>query len=135
MRALAEALRVFQAEHLRLVTFQSKLNLYTQQITSYVDTKDREVAGLMRGDVTQLSSYQYVSFEDQCRAPQEEIRERLKVYAPIFLGASDVLHLGCGRGEFLDVLREAGALINDNMAKLNGFLFSYRGYAAIGERH
>jgi O-antigen chain-terminating methyltransferase len=56
----------------------------------------------------QLNSYKYVSFEDQFRGPQDEIRARLTVYAPIFRGASDVLDIGCGRGEFLDVLREAG---------------------------
>ena len=32
------------------------------------------------------------------------------------------------------VLREAAAVINDNVGKLNGFLFSYMDYAAIGER-
>ena len=41
---------------------------------------------------------------------------------------------GPAPAEAADPLREAGALINDNMANLNGFLFSYRDYAAIGER-
>ena len=33
-----------------------------------------------------------------------------------------------------DLLREAWAVINDNVGKLNGFLFTYMDYAAIGER-
>jgi len=180
VQVLAEVLRQSREEQLRLVTFQSKLILYAQQVTPYVDTKDREVAGLMGHGVAglrslsdqvqkrwestqcslgvlnrathtlkhaleriddaasvrrqpegepsdadaavlhtgvqvgtaaahaQLNSYKYVAFEDQFRGPQEEIRERLKAYAPLFRGAHDVVDLGCGRGEFLDVLREAG---------------------------
>src|SRR6185436_13708059 len=37
----------------------------------------------------------------------EEIRRRVEDYLPIFQGA-DVLDVGCGRGEFLDLLREHG---------------------------
>ena len=53
-------------------------------------------------------SYKYVGFEDQFRGSQDEIRARLQEYLPIFAGASDVLDLGCGRGEFLALLREQG---------------------------
>jgi hypothetical protein len=41
---------------------------------------------------------------------------------------------GPAQAEAADPLREAGAVINDNMAKLTGSLFSYMDYAAIGER-
>jgi SAM-dependent methyltransferase len=53
-------------------------------------------------------SYKYVGFEDQFRGSQDEIRERLKEYLPIFAGASDVLDMGCGRGEFLALLQAEG---------------------------
>ena len=55
-----------------------------------------------------LDSYKYVGFEDKFRGSQEEIRARLSEYLPDFEGASDVLDMGCGRGEFLDLLRERG---------------------------
>ena len=55
-----------------------------------------------------LDSHRYVGFEDQFRGSPEEIRQRLLDYPPIFAGASDVLDLGCGRGEFLALLREHG---------------------------
>ena len=35
---------------------------------------------------------------------REAIRERLSEYVPVFAGASDVLDVGCGRGEFLTLL-------------------------------
>lgn len=50
----------------------------------------------------------YVGFEDRFRGSEAEIRSRLVDYVPYFTGASDVLDVGCGRGEFLDLLKEAG---------------------------
>ena len=50
----------------------------------------------------------YVGFEDLFRGTQEEIRARVSEYVPDFMDASDVLDVGCGRGEFLDVLKEHG---------------------------
>ena len=55
-----------------------------------------------------LDAYKYVGFEDQFRGSQEEIRQRLESYLRYFDGASDVLDVGCGRGEFLDLLRGRG---------------------------
>ncbi len=55
-----------------------------------------------------LDSHKYVAFEDQFRGSAEDIRGRLAEYLPIFRGASDVLDVGCGRGEFLTLLREEG---------------------------
>src|SRR5688572_1877588 len=50
----------------------------------------------------------YVAFENAFRGSRDDIRERLRDYLPIFAGAAPVADLGCGRGEFLELLREAG---------------------------
>ena len=55
-----------------------------------------------------LDAYKYVGFEDQFRGSRDVIRARLETYVPSFAGASDVLDVGCGRGEFLELLRAAG---------------------------
>ena len=55
-----------------------------------------------------LDAYKYVGFEDQFRGSQDTIRARLDSYLPYFDGASDVLDAGCGRGEFLDLLKARG---------------------------
>jgi O-antigen chain-terminating methyltransferase len=52
--------------------------------------------------------YKYVGFEDQFRGSDESVAVKLAEYLPIFAGASDVVDLGCGRGEFLLALRSAG---------------------------
>jgi 2-polyprenyl-3-methyl-5-hydroxy-6-metoxy-1,4-benzoquinol methylase len=53
-------------------------------------------------------SHKYVGFEDQFRGTPEAIRERLVPYADLFTAASNVLDVGCGRGEFLALLAERG---------------------------
>ena len=58
-------------------------------------------------DSNALSS-SYVGFEDQFRGSAEDVRARLLEYVPLFAGASDVLDVGCGRGEFLRLLAEHG---------------------------
>ena len=57
---------------------------------------------------TDLDAYQYVCFEDVFRGEPEEIAARQRDYLPYFEGASDVLDIGCGRGEFLALLRDEG---------------------------
>jgi SAM-dependent methyltransferase len=55
-----------------------------------------------------LDAYKYVGFEDQFRGSRETILARFESYVPLFHGATDVLDVGCGRGEFLDLLSAAG---------------------------
>ena len=53
----------------------------------------------------------YFSLEDVLRGTPEQIKDEVKVYLPVLEKAgisSDILDVGCGRGEWLQVLREAG---------------------------
>ena len=186
-RAVAASIELIREELERLVHFQHRLVQFAAEITPYVDTKDREVGGLMRrinednaefaailatrvlprldrlsdeidtwqhviaalkrdmtvlptraapqaapGDpaepapaplVTDDQSYRYVAFENRFRGSTDEIRARVAAYLPQFEGASDVLDVGCGRGEFLGLLRERGVSatgvdINQDMVEL-----------------
>ena len=55
-----------------------------------------------------LHSLQYAGFEDLFRGSEDEISGRMSDYVAIFHGASEVVDVGCGRGEFLELLRTAG---------------------------
>jgi len=196
-RASEEAAAALQAKFDALATFNGRLLLYLQQITGYVDTKDRDTASgalvlnaslsgmaenldkrweslnarletrtaalastqeslrtsvsvaqqasitmkrelerLLGSDQGQagvrpasgegqtsvrpgsdqsltpfapaLDAYKYLTFEDRFRGSRTAIRARLESYLPHFAGASDVLDVGCGRGEFLELLAGAG---------------------------
>jgi O-antigen chain-terminating methyltransferase len=56
----------------------------------------------------------YLTFEDLFRGDREDIKERLRVYLPLLksngIGRTGmpVLDVGCGRGEWLELLRDAG---------------------------
>ena len=139
--------------------FQTALIVFLQQITAFVETKDRVVVagtaarldaqeqaigalpdlraqvgvlqratqmlkrelelvdsrqssvGSRQSPTTShrpLDDYKYVGFEDRFRGSDEDIRAKLRAYLPVFAGASDVLDVGCGRGEFLALLQAEG---------------------------
>jgi len=56
----------------------------------------------------------YAAFEDEFRGTREQILERLKVYLPLIRDVkvgrfeSPIIDIGCGRGEWLELLRESG---------------------------
>jgi 2-polyprenyl-3-methyl-5-hydroxy-6-metoxy-1,4-benzoquinol methylase len=55
-----------------------------------------------------LGSAVYLGFEDRFRGTPESIRARVQSYVPIFAAARDVVDVGCGRGELLELLRDNG---------------------------
>jgi len=56
----------------------------------------------------QLSPIQYADFERRFRGSSAEISARLAKYILHFAAGGEVLDIGCGRGEFLALLRESG---------------------------
>jgi 2-polyprenyl-3-methyl-5-hydroxy-6-metoxy-1,4-benzoquinol methylase len=138
--------------------FQSSLIALLQQITAFVETKDRQIAAAAAARIDQaareieslrelrtqvgilqratdmlkrsaaatssdpgpaagtepriahrlLDDYKYVGFEDEFRGADSVIEERLRAYVPVFEGRARVLDIGCGRGEMLAALRDAG---------------------------
>jgi SAM-dependent methyltransferase len=110
MEALIEATRT---EHGEIRTSLGVLQQATHNLGSLVSgfsrTTDVESGFSRTGDpAVETLSHKYVGFEDAFRGSQENIQRQLREYVPIFAGASDVLDIGCGRGEFLALLRESG---------------------------
>jgi SAM-dependent methyltransferase len=53
----------------------------------------------------------FASFADEFRGGREEVKEGLKVYLPLLKAAeieNNILDIGCGRGEWLELLKEEG---------------------------
>ncbi|MHC5745177.1 MAG: class I SAM-dependent methyltransferase [Nostoc sp.] len=73
----------------------------------------QQVQNFINEDQHLLDAF-YVAFEDQFRGSREQIGNRLKVYLPLIEEAkvgtpnSPILDVGCGRGEWLELLRESG---------------------------
>jgi O-antigen chain-terminating methyltransferase len=54
------------------------------------------------------SAFDYARFAERFRGSDEYVRAGQRFYLPYFAGRHDVLDIGCGRGEFLELMREAG---------------------------
>jgi O-antigen chain-terminating methyltransferase len=52
--------------------------------------------------------FDYFGFEERFRGSEEDIKQRQSIYIEYFKEAEQVLDLGCGRGEFLELLAAAG---------------------------
>jgi len=59
------------------------------------------------GDTHQLDAL-YAALEDRFRGTRDEIKERFQVYLPYVKECAPVVDLGCGRGEWLEILGDAG---------------------------
>jgi SAM-dependent methyltransferase len=53
-----------------------------------------------------FEEFNYLLFEDQFRGSQDVIKHRQETFLPYFVNSSNVLDIGCGRGEFLELLKE-----------------------------
>ena len=53
-------------------------------------------------------AFDYFLFEHQHRGPVSEIKRRQSIYLDLFRDKKDAVDLGCGRGEFVELLSENG---------------------------
>jgi len=65
----------------------------------------------------------YLSFEDLHRGSREQIMERQRAYLLHFSQCRRVLDIGCGRGEFLELLKKSG--VNGVGIDINPAMVSY----------
>ena len=59
-------------------------------------------------DLNIYESIDYFDFENNFRGSRELIMERQKQYIPYYLNKKNVVDIGCGRGEFLELLNKNG---------------------------
>jgi len=73
--------------------------------------KDPVLTQAVQSEEDHLLDSLYFSLEDVLRGTPEQIKEEVKVYLPVLKNAgitSEILDVGCGRGEWLEVLQQEG---------------------------
>ena len=97
----------------------SELVMQERRLTSLLEKAREQPPGAFNQPLVQLMSNEedhlldtlYAAFEDQFRGEREEVKRRLQVYLPILKDAGiieDVLDIGSGRGEWLELLKREG---------------------------
>ena len=71
-------------------------------------TKELYARPFMASAAPERGASPYDAFEEMFRGSEERVRELLQPYVPLLHEHEPVLDVGCGRGELLDLLREAG---------------------------
>jgi SAM-dependent methyltransferase len=80
-----------------------------QQHRDFATIKDLTDLRFRIGDLTEPQfDALYAALEDRFRGTREEIKERFKEYLPYVKENAPVIDLGCGRGEWLELLTDNG---------------------------
>jgi len=103
-------------EHKRsLLDQQRRLGLLLEEARKRLPAPlDQEQLATFAGEVDHLLDAMYVTFEDRFRGDRADIKQRVTVYLPVIekagVGAPEtpIVDLGCGRGEWLELLKERG---------------------------
>jgi len=117
--SLAEVRMQFNYQQRNQDAFLQELINHSYRSEDEKDAKQEAVKEvLVEHKDDKLDAY-YVAFEDACRGTREEIRNNLSVYLPYIRQTIDELELsatespivsdlGCGRGEWLELIHEHG---------------------------
>jgi SAM-dependent methyltransferase len=91
---------------LQLQHARYELSIQATSINALSHGGARQISSDVSGDPHQLDAL-YAALEDRFRGRRDEIKERFKVYLPYVKESAPVVDLGCGRGEWLEILSES----------------------------
>ena len=104
-RGLAENLRQEFHEELRILRQRVAAQAMAGEVRAAVAPMTKAAAA-NEGQAPGTPVLDYFQFERDFRGTEEEIRARQSFYIPFFRGCKTVLDIACGRGEFLELMRE-----------------------------
>ncbi|TDL51862.1 methyltransferase domain-containing protein [Paenibacillus dendritiformis] len=74
------------------------------QSISQVNIEEKKENLVTREELSKTVEMDYLHFENRFRGSVEEIKKRQTVYLKYYSNKQDILDIGCGRGEFLELL-------------------------------
>ncbi|MBL8254208.1 MAG: methyltransferase domain-containing protein [Candidatus Competibacter sp.] len=98
-----------------LLDQQRRLGLLLEEARKRLpDPLDKGQLATFAGEADHLLDAMYVTFEDRFRGDRADIKQRMTVYLPLIAAArvgtpdAPIVDIGCGRGEWLELLQEHG---------------------------
>jgi SAM-dependent methyltransferase len=90
------------------------------QLTALLEEKKMPTPSQVGEILQPLEDWRYTGFENRFRGSEDAVKAQLKAYLSLFKKGNKVVDLGCGRGEFLDLLKSKwieaeGIDINEQM--------------------
>jgi O-antigen chain-terminating methyltransferase len=85
-----------------------RLRYRMSRLLEALERQDLPTPRQVKDIVGPLEDIIYAGFENRHRGAEQDVMEQQKLYLPYFQTSKTVLDLGCGRGEFLDLLSRQG---------------------------
>jgi O-antigen chain-terminating methyltransferase len=104
--ALREGMEHTRREFERLI--HSELRLIRQRAALSEPVRVLSEPGPSGSGFAPAPVFDHAAFAERFRGSEEYVKAGQQLYVPYFAGRTRVLDLGCGRGEFLELLRAAG---------------------------
>ena len=97
----------------RLQKFRMDIAQQETRLANFLDQSSVASDEVQRvsGERDHLLDSMYFALEDTLRGTPEQVKDTVQIYLPVLREAAittDILDVGCGRGEWLEVLRENG---------------------------
>lgn len=111
---LSNITHLVQDHKYAILDLQRKLGVLLDEVSRGIPgALTHEQASIFPDERDHLLDALYMTFEDRFRGTRDEIKERLKVYLSSVIDVAKgrqnpVLDIGCGRGEWLELLSENG---------------------------
>jgi 2-polyprenyl-3-methyl-5-hydroxy-6-metoxy-1,4-benzoquinol methylase len=93
------------------------------QLTALLEEKKMPTPGQVGKILQPLEDWRYTGFENRFRGSEDAVKIQLEEYLPFFKKGKKVVDLGCGRGEFLELLKSKwidseGIDVNEQMVSI-----------------
>ena len=85
-----------------------QLNNKNEEIIKLLNEKDVRIKKLEKIEEENNFNMDYLAFEDKYRGSEESIQKLQEKFVRLYVGKDNILDIGCGRGEFIKTLLNAG---------------------------